>query len=205
VNTECETCGKSFRTFPSRAQRFCSRKCSLNAPLSTYRCQHCGAKFQPANRSQDYCSFRCRFYSKIDMRTPTECWEWQASRHEKGYGWFRLGGKMRKAHTVAYEYFKGEIPAGLLVCHECDNPACCNPNHLWVGTVADNTHDMIRKGRNYTTPKGSSKKLTPEDAVSIRDTWRKGKTTMKALAQQYGVSISTIQRVLAYHTHPNAA
>jgi hypothetical protein len=78
-------------------------------------------------------------------RDPAQCWEWQRSRSRQGYG--RLGPRVY-AHRLAYEVFIGPIPDGLHVLHHCDNPPCCNPAHLWSGTVADNMRDRDAKGRN---------------------------------------------------------
>jgi hypothetical protein len=70
------------------------------------------------------------------------CWEWTGYL-KKGYGWTGAGLAHRKAYALAF----GAIPAGMLVCHRCDNPRCCNPAHLWLGTNGDNIRDMARKGR----------------------------------------------------------
>lgn len=89
-----------------------------------------------------------RFWSKVDRRDPDECWEWKGSRIFSGYGQFWLGARQLKAHRIAYELGTGEMPPDdLVVCHACDNPPCCNPAHLWLGTVRDNVQDMIAKGR----------------------------------------------------------
>lgn len=87
-----------------------------------------------------------RFWAKVDKRGPDACWPWLASRCDSGYGKFRVG-KMTRSHRVAFELGGGEIPDGQCVLHRCDNPACCNPAHLFVGTFNDNVQDMVRKGR----------------------------------------------------------
>jgi hypothetical protein len=80
------------------------------------------------------------------VRTDSGCLEWTGATL-KGYGQIGDGQRVLYAHRVAYELAKGSVPDGLLVCHHCDNPPCCEPTHLFVGTVQDNTDDMIAKGR----------------------------------------------------------
>lgn len=75
------------------------------------------------------------------------CWEWQGSLGQEGYGNFPIRGSTEKAHRIAYRFFKGPIPPGMCVCHTCDNPPCCNPDHLWLGTWMDNVRDKYAKGR----------------------------------------------------------
>jgi hypothetical protein len=81
-----------------------------------------------------------------------ECWEWKLSRHDKGYGIICVNsnGSCKRVHRVSYESYIGPIPKGMMVCHTCDNPPCCNPAHLWLGTNQDNVSDMISKGRKTT-------------------------------------------------------
>ena len=88
-----------------------------------------------------------RFWDKVKIAGPDECWEWQASIGKNGYGAFKFDGWMRPASRIAWLLTNGEIPDGMLVCHKCDNRKCCNLNHLFLGTHADNMQDMMNKGR----------------------------------------------------------
>ncbi len=98
-----------------------------------------------------------RFWSKVSVIDDEFCWEWKACIGANGYGHFKIGRTPLGAHVVAYKIIKGEIPKGMLVCHSCDNPKCCNPNHLWLGTVKDNARDKIAKGRDKSFGKSAQK------------------------------------------------
>ena len=95
-----------------------------------------------------------RFKSKLSEPTENGCLLWTASKNNQGYGQFSNGwGKTITAHRFAYQLAKGPIPAGMVVCHSCDNPACCNPDHLWLGTRSENQLDMVAKNRDVNTRK----------------------------------------------------
>ena len=92
-----------------------------------------------------------RFHEKLppeSERKPDECWDWQAYRDKCGYGSIRVCKKMTLAHRVAWELANDQkIPDGMQALHHCDNPTCCNPSHIYVGTPADNMRDMDERGR----------------------------------------------------------
>jgi len=100
-----------------------------------------------------------RFWSKVDKNGPTQphmetpCWVWTAAKKESGYGAFGVLRKTLKTHRIAWTLIKGSIAQNLFVCHHCDNPACVNVDHLFLGTNTDNVRDMVAKGRHFSVTK----------------------------------------------------
>ena len=94
-----------------------------------------------------------RFLEKISIKSKDECWPWLGCKHRQGYGQFAIGRKPQLAHRLSFLYFNGFLPRDLKVCHSCDNPPCCNPNHLFLGTQKDNVQDWVDKGKHYQTKK----------------------------------------------------
>ena len=126
-----------------------------------------------------------RFFAKV-TKGPS-CWEWTGSDSGTGYGKIRVGCTMKRAHRVSYEIHCGEVPEGFLVCHSCDNRRCVNPEHLFLGTQADNIADMFAKGRKIT-------KLSQSDALAIRSAVG---VSQRHLAERYGVTQQHISNIRA--------
>lgn len=175
----CKTCGTSFHAKPAAKRVYCSRECMAKA-------YDLGL------------SFAERFWRFVDQRGTDDCWPWTGWIFSRNpYGGFSYGGKNHRAHKVAYELTYGDVPEGLVVMHTCDNPPCCNPAHLKVGTFAENTEDMVRKGR-LNPPIGERQiraKLTAADVRRIRDLASTG-MTHAAIGDMLGVSQSAVTRVV---------
>lgn len=166
---------------------------------------------------------------KVSPCPITGCWWWTASSDKDGYGSFVIDcrtGTSGRAHRASWELFRGSSPGPLDVLHRCDNPACVNPNHLFLGTHGDNNRDCAAKGRTargarhprwkggYQRPKGPGlargerdgvAKLTESAVREIRARWTAGRpcagpkrqpNSAGALAREFGVRKATIARVV---------
>ena len=129
----------------------------------------------------------------------TGCWEWTLSKR-RGYGRFNyiINGKVvaKPVHRVSYEVYFGSIPNELKVLHKCDNRCCFNPDHLWLGTTAENNHDMCQKGRQAKGEKLPFSKFTAKDIIAIKTNYNQITNSSYKLARNYHVAPSTIQRII---------
>lgn len=139
-----------------------------------------------------------RFWAKVEVKSPDECWLWLGSKSGGGYGQFFLNGSKTGAHRASYILHYGPIPDGLDVLHTCDVPLCVNPAHLRLGTHTDNMHDMTAKGRAVALfgEAVPTSKLTDERVLEIFELRKQGLTCREIgkYVQVSGVMVSLILR-----------
>lgn len=135
-----------------------------------------------------------RFWSKVDRKSKDECWNWLGSKNELGYGRFRVEHKMYGSHRISYFIENDKDPKSSMVCHECNNPPCVNPYHLFLGDNSINMKQAYAEGRN--SNKGilnSQSKLQEYDIKEIRN--MQGIKSSCELAKIYDVSYKTIHKI----------
>lgn len=155
----------------------------------------------PEKMSSQYGLVHERFWSKVDVTFRNKCWHWRGAKDPDGYGQFLYEGNAVKAPRVAFWLRNDVWPEN--ACHHCDNPTCCNPDHLFNGTHADNMRDMaqkrrgpIQRGHTHRGDNHESAVLTTEKVIAMRKEYRETKINLYALADKYGCSYSTAHRVV---------
>lgn len=147
------------------------------------------------------------FWSKVEITGSTrDCWKWVGAKRPSGYGNVRVNKKYMSAHRVAFAIANGDIPDGYIVCHICDNPPCCNPSHLMLGTVKSNAADMLIKHRGKkpeTAARGvinGMSKLNDDKVRCIRAKYKSGELNQYQLAKEYSVSQPAIGAIVRNET-----
>ena len=159
-----------------------------------------------------------RFWEKVDQSGGSDaCWPWTGAVHHNGAGvlWGSQSHHAVIAYRLSWEFAHGPIPAGLCVCHRCDNRLCVNPAHLFLGTNADNSADMVRKGRQASGDNTGARlyperrlrgeadpdaKLTEEDVRTIRQWYANGGVLQREIGHRYGISQATVSAILLRKT-----
>lgn len=138
-----------------------------------------------------------RFWSKVGVNHRLRCWPWMGTKDKHGYGTMMNEGKFVRAPRVAFFLRNSKWPDN--ACHACDNPICCNPDHIFDGTHGDNMRDMIAKGRNKPIrgEKHGRAVLRDYEVLSMRQEYSLGRVSLTELARKFGCSFSTVRRVIA--------
>lgn len=175
-------------------------------------CKFCGKVFTPLNTNTFYCSVTCNFWSKVDKRSDDECWNWLGAKSkDNGYGILRIDHHGVKAHQLSWVIHFGEIPQteetlqtyhGTCVLHKCDNKSCCNPSHLYLGTQADNVHDVFARDRrrSYIGTDNPASVLTAVQVKEIRIMTSLNMAS-RAIAAYFGIGQTTVLRIRNKETY----
>lgn len=188
IEKVCPQCGETFvRTSRHRRQKYCS-----------LACRNAGRRRSPEITAADV----ERFWSHVDRSGGADaCWPWMGAKTDTGYGQVNWFHRRHRATAVAWLLTFGTWPTGYM-CHHCDNPACCNPYHLFDGSQRDNMRDAKRKGRVRRGQRHGVAILSDAEVQAIRERYRFRDPLNggKALAAEYGVSVVTISAVISGKT-----
>lgn len=156
-----------------------------------------------------------RFHERVRRSGEDECWPWTRGTFTSGYGAFKAQGRTMKSHRVAYYLANKVDPVGCLVCHRCDNPICCNPSHLFLGTWAENMADRDQKRRTSRGPshmahiapdrlphgiEHHNSKMTPESVIELRSLYAAGGISQEALGHRFGIDQTVVSRIVRRKT-----
>jgi hypothetical protein len=211
----CPRCAKLF-TGRRKTGRWCSWRCYDADHSQAQICDHCGKTFgrRQLRRHQGvFCSPACYYahphrplpprrtlslsekvWPKVEQRGHGECWPWHGARNKNGQGHLLRGGRGSRfvsCSRAIYEITHGEVPAGFDVCHTCDQPSCCNPDHLFAAPHRDNMLDMARKQRS------PGRRLTAEQVTQIRQLFSAGGITKTQIGKAFGVSRVQIANIVS--------
>jgi hypothetical protein len=146
------------------------------------------------------------FWAKVDVKGASECWPWTGAKTQKGYGNVRLLNVYWKSHRLAWTLVNFAIPDGFMVCHVCDNPSCCNPGHLVLGSARANFTDMVQKNRGEFRKnkaiggRNTNSKLSDALVIELRSSYAAGEANQYQLAEKYGVTQPCIGAIVRRET-----
>ena len=177
----CWRCGNPYARAKGRAGKFCSYTCSKTGPRK---------------------SLSDSFFKRV-IKKQGECWGWIGSKDKDGYGVFNRRNYFypgeQRASRISWLIHKGPIANGLMVLHNCDNPECTNPEHLFLGDAMDNNQDMVRKGRAVYLhgQESPNSKLTEKQVLEIRRrASEEGRGIQRRLAKELGVGFKAISKIV---------
>lgn len=163
---------------------------SAARPLATFAAQEAARMVELIVTSKR----QALFWQNVDRRGPDECWPWLRARTRKGYGSTAFYGETCNAHRAAYLFTFGAVEPNRDICHHCDNPPCCNPSHLFVGTRRDNMADKAAKGRSVRGERHRAARLTADQVREMRVRAASGEAYV-SLAHFYGIARQNIRSI----------
>lgn len=180
----CAICGLTFRRGYELTRKRAARP------------QYCSVTCQSASKERYALEKQAaRVWSSVQVGDADACWEWKSHRDKRGYGKTNFNRRYSLAHRAVFQIVNGPIPNDISVCHSCDNPPCCNPAHLWLGTHQDNMRDAGRKGRaggvRVFGERHSDAKITDADALAIFHSVEPG----PILAARYGITKEAVNMI----------
>ncbi len=134
-------------------------------------------------------------WDHIDRQTADGCWNWTAATSKSGHGIATIGGRRCYVHRYLFGIFNGPIPPGKVVRHRCDNPACCNPAHLILGTPAQNVADRCARGRSARGESNGRSRLSADQVIELYTRWHAGEGST-SLATEYGITDRAVRLII---------